>query len=73
MFFPSPLIPYPTTIGKIQDSLLLHHHPDLKHPDDSQTKMRHSILNICLKFCSRLLSFSFEWQAKTRPLTYIAR
>ena len=73
MFFPSPLIPYPTTIGKIQDSPLLHQHPDLKHPDDSQTKMRHSILKICLKFCSRLLSFSFEWQAKTRPSTYIAR
>ena len=24
-------------------------------------------------FCSRLLSFSFEWQAKTRPSTCIAR
>ena len=48
MFFPSPLIPYPTTIGKIRDSPLLHHHPDLKHPDDSQTKTRHSILKIRL-------------------------
>ena len=30
MFFPSPLIPYPTTIGKIHDSPLLQHHPDLQ-------------------------------------------
>ena len=49
MFFPSPLISYPATIGKIHDSPLLHHHhPDLKHSDDSQTKIRHSILKICL-------------------------
>ena len=48
MFFPSALIPYPTTIGKIHDSPLLHNHPDLKHPDDSQTKTRHFILKICL-------------------------
>ena len=42
MFFPSRLIPYPTTIGKIHDSPLLHHHLDLKHRLDrldSQTKL----------------------------------
>ena len=49
MFFPSLLIPFPATIGKIHDFPLLHdHHPDLKHSDDSQTKIRHSILKICL-------------------------
>lgn len=39
MFFPSRLIPYPTTIGKIHDSPLLHHHPGLKHRLDSQAKL----------------------------------
>ena len=39
MFFSSRLIPYPTTMGKINDSPLLHHHPGLKHRLDSQAKL----------------------------------